>query len=103
MHAAVSTHGVEMLTKSVVARIDEAPARSAYSVSECTSTRPPRPGVRVMSDSYADWMSKLVLEDTSLPSIVPGTTVCGWQKTLLGPAAMCAILFTFYKGKNSPE
>ena len=74
---AASTHGVEMLTKPVVARIDDAPARSAYSVSECTSTRPPRPGVRVMSDSYADWISRSALEDTSLPSIVPGTTVCG--------------------------
>jgi hypothetical protein len=65
-----------MLTKSVVARMEEAPARSAYSVSECTSTRPPRPGVRVISDAYADWISKSVLDETNLPSIVPGTTVC---------------------------
>lgn len=65
-----------MLTKSVVARSEEAPARSAYSVSECTSTRPPRPGVRVISDAYADWISKSDLDETNLPSIVPGTTVC---------------------------
>ena len=65
-----------MLTMSVVTRMDDPPARSAYSVSECTSTRPPRPGVRVISDAYADWISKSVLDETNLPSIVPGTTVC---------------------------
>jgi hypothetical protein len=74
--AGAGTYGVDMLTRSVVTRMDEAPARSAYSVSECTSTRPPRPGVSVISDAYADWISKSVLEETSLPSIVPGTTVC---------------------------